>query len=392
MKYKLIIFALSLATVGVSFFWSASRNPGTQLEVAEQAPVISNIQKKDAPIVLANDAAEIAPEKKTESPAQKSVSTAIANIATSSVTLSSATFSFAIQADPHMDEQSDAATYTQTLKNIVSAHSSFLVDLGDIFMIDKLTNKSEVNIRSRYELMKGYYDLLGSIPVYQVMGNHDGETGWDALYTKNYRLEYFPEQNKGKNYYSFEKNGALFVMLDPYTYTTQKPNSNGWLWTLGKAQYDWLKNVLETSSAKHKFVFIHQLVGGDSQGRGGTELAKYYEWGGYNLDGTYGFDAKRSGWGKPIHELLVQNNVSVVFKGHDHFYDKQELDGVVYQTLPQPSHPGDKVNTATEYGYLSGDIVGGSGYLNVSVADSGVTVKFIKANSSQEVIRSYTVK
>ncbi|MEI6281077.1 MAG: peptidoglycan-binding protein [bacterium] len=302
----------------------------------------------------------------------------------------SSSFSFAVEADPHMDEQSDANVYKQTLLNIVSAKPSFLIDLGDIFMVDKLADKSATNINDRYVLMKSYYDLLGSIPLYFAMGNHDGEVGWDKLFTKSYREQYFSTQTYDKNYYSFEKNDSLFIVLDPYTYTIIKPTTDGWGWTLGKTQYDWLKTTLEKSTASHKFVFIHQLVGGDNQGRGGIEFAKLYEWGGNNLDGSYGFDTNRVGWGKSIHQLLVDNKVDIVFKGHDHFYAKQELDGVIYQTVPQPSHHGDKIDTAKEYGYLNGEILGGSGYLNVSVSISGVTVKFIKANSTQEVVSSYS--
>ena len=320
--------------------------------------------------------------------ASLSLSHARSNTTTGSSTSSS--FSFAVQADPHMDEQSDANVYKQTLQNIISAKPSFLIDLGDIFMVDKQADKSTTNINNRYVLMKSYYDLLGSIPLYFAMGNHDGETGWDSLNTKSYRTTYFPDETYDKNYYSFEKNNSLFIVLDPYTYTTTKPTTNGWGWTLGKTQYDWLKTTLEKSTASHKFVFIHQLVGGDNQGRGGTEFAKLYEWGGNNLDGSYGFNTNRVGWGKPIHQLLVDNKVDIVFKGHDHFYAKQELDGVIYQTVPQPSHPGDKIDTATEYGYLSGEILGGSGYMNVNVSGSGVAVKFIKANSTQEVVSSYS--
>lgn len=291
-------------------------------------------------------------------------------------------FVFAIEADPHMDEQSDPAVYTATLRNIASAKPAFLIDLGDIFMVDKQADKGEANIRSRYALMKGYYDLLGTIPFHFVMGNHDGETGWDPLFTKDYRREYFPDETSDKNYSSFEQGDTLFVVLDPYSYTKPKPTTDGWGWTLGREQYDWLKTTLEQSHATHKFVFIHQLVGGDDQGRGGVEFAKFYEWGGGNADGSYGFDARRPGWGKSIRELLRENGVQAVFKGHDHFFAKQELDGVTYQTLPQPSHPGDRVTTAAAYGYGSGVILGGSGYLRVTVSASGTTVEFVKSDGS----------
>ncbi|MEI6650290.1 MAG: metallophosphoesterase [Candidatus Moraniibacteriota bacterium] len=289
-------------------------------------------------------------------------------------------FVFAVEADPHMDEQSDPDVFKATLRQIVSAKPAFLIDLGDIFMVDKQSDKSEANIRSRYALMKSYYDLLGSIPLHFVMGNHDGETGWDPHYTKDYRRTYFPEETLDKNYYAFEQNDTLFVMLDPYTYTKPKPTTDGWGWTLGKEQYDWLKTTLGQSHAGHKFVFIHQLVGGDDQSRGGVEFAQSYEWGGNNTDGSYGFDTHRVGWGKPIRELLKDSGVQAVFKGHDHFFAKQELDGVTYQTLPQPSHPGDQVITAAAYGYRSGVILGGSGYLRVTVSGSKTTVEFVKAD------------
>ncbi|MEI7918430.1 MAG: metallophosphoesterase [Candidatus Saccharibacteria bacterium] len=305
-------------------------------------------------------------------------------------TTSADSFTFDIQADPHMDENSDAATYKQTLANIVSDNPSFLIDLGDIFMVDKLSNKSATNITNRYTMMKSYYDLLGSTPLYFAMGNHDGEVGWDSLNTKSYRKTYFPNQTYDKNYYSFTQNSSLFVVLDPFTYTTTKPDYDSWNWTLGKQQYDWLSTTLKNSSAKYKFVFIHQLVGGDNQGRGGVEVAKYFEWGGKNLDGSDGFNAHRSDWGEPIHQLLVDNKVNAVFKGHDHLYAKQELDGIIYQTLPQPSHAGDKL-TAT-YSYQSGTILGGSGHLRLTENSSGVRVEFVKANTTKDIVDLYTIQ
>jgi len=45
---------------------------------------------------------------------------------------------FAVQADPHMDENSSGEVYDGTLKQIVAASPAFLMDLGDIFMVDKV--------------------------------------------------------------------------------------------------------------------------------------------------------------------------------------------------------------------------------------------------------------
>jgi len=67
------------------------------------------------------------------------------------------------------------------------------------------------------------------------------------------------------------------------------------------------KTTLENSTAKFKFIFSHQIVGGDSEGRGGIEYADKYEWGGMNSDGvTSGFATNRPGWYKPIKDLLTE--------------------------------------------------------------------------------------
>ena len=48
-----------------------------------------------------------------------------------------------------------------------------------------------------------------------------------------------------------------------------QPSKDAWGLTLGDRQYAWLKQTLATSTAKYKFVFIHNLVGGlDGQMRG----------------------------------------------------------------------------------------------------------------------------
>ena len=284
---------------------------------------------------------------------------------------------FAVQADPHMDYNSSEEVYLGTLKQVVAAAPAFLMDLGDIFMVDKLQDKSEANIRGRFELMKGYYAKLGNVPLKITLGNHDGELGYSKFNTKNYRREYFPEQTGELAYFAFTGPDQLHVVLDPFTYTVENPKDDGWQWTLGKTQYDWLVKTLQESTALHKFIYIHHLLVGNAQSRGGVEIAHLNEWGGKSNDGSYGFDQFRPGWGKPIHQLLLENKVGFVFKGHDHLYVKQELDGIIYQTLPQPSHPGDKIDVK-QYGYLSGKGVGGSGFLKVRTEGSTAFVDFIK--------------
>jgi len=320
------------------------------------------------------------------------------------------TFAVAIQADPHMDENSDPAAYRLTMQNMLAEKPDFMVDLGDTFMSDKISAPTYPQVMDRALLLRSYYNIAcHSVPLFLALGNHEGEWGsrlnssadnlpvWDTVIRKLYYPNPFPDgfySGRGdpekyvgvrESYYSWEWGNALFVVLDPYWNVPQTPELSGnWSLTLGRTQYDWLKQTLENSKATFKFVFCHNLVGGwnkngTGQMRGGVEAAKYLEWGGYNLDDTLGFDKARPGWAMPIHQLLVKNNVTIFFHGHDHFYGKQELDGVVYQEVPQPSARNTELgNRASSYGYTEGRLLGGTGYLRMRVSPSAVTVDYIQ--------------
>lgn len=319
-------------------------------------------------------------------------------------------FTFVVQADPHLDEQSDIALYRRCLDNQLADAPDFMIDLGDIFMSDKMKNtqnqitRDTVAYRVRY--MRGFYEsICHSVPLLIALGNHEGEAGWNlnangqnvAVYGTLERKKYFlnpapdgfytgdatnhPLVGQRENYYAWQWGDALFVVLDPYWYTSPKPDANtGWRWTLGKTQYDWLKNTLETSTATFKFVFAHQLIGGDKDGRGGVELANLYEWGGKNLDGTDGWATNRPGWYKPIKEVLTENRVTTFFHGHDHFFGKQEKDCLIYQETPQPSHPNfQNAGQADDYGYFAGQLLPNAGHLRVTVGPDGVKTEYVRA-------------
>jgi uncharacterized protein (TIGR03437 family) len=317
-------------------------------------------------------------------------------------------FTFALQFDPHMDENSDADVYKLTMTNTLADQPDFLIDLGDTTMSDKLNPVTEAGVLLRTLLLRSYYDLLcHSVPMFQALGNHEGEWGRNlnatgqnvAIWNTLARKKYFPNPTAGsffsgdansyplvgqrQSYYAFEWGDALFVVLDPYWNLPVSPESSGdWSLTLGREQYDWLKRTLESSTAAFKFVFAHNLIGGrDMNGpmRGGIETAKYLEWGGCNLDDTWGFDKARPGWPMPIHQLLVANNVTAFFHGHDHLYARQELDGIVYQEGPQPSAKNFNLGTrGTEYAYTHGTVLGGAGYLRVQVSPATVRVEYVQ--------------
>jgi hypothetical protein len=176
---------------------------------------------------------------------------------------------------------------------------------------------------------------------------------------------------------------ALLIVLDPYGYGAKKPSDDGWGWTLGKGQYDWVSGILSRSEAAYRFVFIHQMVGGKgSEARGGADLADYFEWGGSGPDGKDEFAAKRPGWPMPLGDLFLKYGVDAVFHGHDHFYAREEKDGMIYQLVPQPSSASSRQLNASqlaEYGYASGTFLPAPGYLRVSVSPERARIEYVRS-------------
>jgi arylsulfatase A-like enzyme len=358
-----------------------------------------------------------------------------------------ASFTFTISADPHLDVNTDITLLDRAMSNIAADAPDFHIDLGDIFMTDKMEqplangipaiwggelatgqlNQSLLN--NRAILLRNQYELFcHSVPYFFTLGNHEAEYGylfnaatdplnnipaWDLLARKAYfptpvpstfyTGDSTPMNYTGgsfgllEDYYAWEWGDALFIVLDPFWNTTADPNEtdDAWNWSLGQTQYNWLRDTLKNSSARYKFIFTHHIVGGTTTladgvtpnvaARGGVEVAGFYEWGGLNVDGTTnGFATHRPGWDMPIHQLLVQNKVSAVFHGHDHLYGYQTLNGVVYLECPQPG----TANYVTLGSAADGKYT--QGLSSLLLADSGhIRVKVTPSQIIADYVRAY---
>jgi hypothetical protein len=342
-------------------------------------------------------------------------------------------YTFTVESDEHLyDIKGDRNMYQVTLANELADQPDFMLSLGDIFGDDHTPNTT--TSADMDALHKDYRQYLGqvchSVPFYVCLGNHEGENDyylnqtppnnigiWGTQWRKYYYPNPFPNSfysgntqlesygiNTPENYYSWTWGDALFVVLDVYRTEIfpgatpadgSKPTN--WDWTLGYSQYLWMRNVLENSTATHKFVFAHHSRG---QGRGGIVWAPGFEWGG--MQGTqYKFDQYRPGWGKPIHQVFVDSGVDIFFQGHDHLYAKEQLNGVIYQEVPMPSDITYTIGytaNATAYTDVTMD---GTGHIRVNVTPTCVTVDYVKAyipgsagstgHINREIGYSYTV-
>jgi PhoD-like phosphatase len=369
------------------------------------------------------------------------------------------TFTFTVTSDSHLGEtfsSNSSDRYRQTTLNVASDNPDFGLDLGDAFVMSSANNQTDAN--NVYLAQRPYFgNYSHSAPVFLAIGNHENEEGWNlddtpfsqglgsmiarkmfflnpipnAFYSGNQDLlpavEVSGDQHR-EDYYAWTWGDALFIVLDPFQYTMAKPygdiagsgegtddpqSGDQWNWTLGKAQYDWLYQTLENSNAKFKFVFSHHVLGGqlDVSGaagtpgyvRGGAMAVPYFEWGGENADGSWGFDTKRPGWAMPIHQLMVTYHVSAFFHGHDHQFVHEVRDGIVYQLVPAAGMTGNGFDLYTSSPYVvSGGNLPNAGHVRVRVnypSPNLATVDYVRSAISGDsgvtngqVSHTYTIE
>jgi hypothetical protein len=349
-------------------------------------------------------------------------------------------FTFSITSDSHVNIMlGNATTWTRTLNNVVDDNPDFLIDLGDTFDMDSVTTAA--GAENSFFFQRQFFDLVGhSAGIYVMPGNHEQTEGWhrddygsdpadspptfavnafkkyylnpipDAFYSGNEEtFSYIAGDHLLEDYYAWTWGDALFVVIDPYWYTENKPytstmgggeaaggTGDRWDWTLGYQQYLWLTDVLENSGAAYKFIFAHHMVGGsDDYVRGGAVPAHLVEWGGHDEDtGEWEFDTQRPGWEKPIHQLFIDTGVSAFFHGHDHQYAYEVRDGIVYHSLPAAGFSGSGFNIYHESDDYTERVLSSPGHLQVTVNPTETTVRYISSDSTSNgtVRHTYTIE
>jgi len=354
-------------------------------------------------------------------------------------------FVFTIISDSHLGQYGGQSAdelelYRVTLQNVKSDNPDFHIDLGDTYAMDPSplgTGMTDQEAHDAYYVQRPFLEPIAhSIPFYSILGNHENEEGWNfddgftapdqslALVGMKYRKLFYPNpipddfysgntdlidppiggDGYREDYWAWTWGDALFVVLDPFHYSLVWPDDYGegyggegqdgevsgdrWDWSLGIDQYLWLKNTLETSTAKYKFIFSHHVTGGATvYGRGGQSAVELFEWGGENDDGSWGWDTHRpasEGWTVPVHQLMVDNNVDIFFHGHDHMYAYEEVDGIAYVEVPKPDDAGYTWEPYS-YGYNEDlypdalSILENSGHLRINVGTEQVLVEYVRS-------------
>jgi len=189
-------------------------------------------------------------------------------------------FSFVV----YGDTRTGIADHQSVVGLIVALAPDFVIHTGD--MVNKGGDVAEWDTFFSVE-----QDLLRSIPQFPVIGNHEQEHGnyFDAFHLPN-----------NERWYSFDYGQVHFVMLQVDGFADYAP---------GTPQYEWLENDLASSNQKWKIVTFHQPV--------------------YS-SGEYGRGPHVKALQNYLVPLFERHNVSMVFSGHDHLYERSVANEITY--------------------------------------------------------------
>ena len=207
-----------------------------------------------------------------------------------------------ICADVHLPTMHDSEYRIQTfIDSMSAAQPDFIIELGD-FGIPK-------------EEYVHYFDIWNSFKgdKYHVIGNHEMDGGTSREAALAYR-------NLKSGYYSFDKNGFHFIVLDGND--KKSPEEKGYKQYIGPEQAEWLKNDL--AKATHPvLIFSHQ----------GLQLY-------HGADEDYGIENY-----KEIQRILEKHNegspatkVIACFNGHSHWDYADKVNNIWYITITSMSY------------------------------------------------------
>ena len=135
-----------------------------------------------------------------------------------------------------------------------------------------------------------YRNLIKTVPLFPVLGNHDVRKGNGAAFLENFHPP-LGSVGSTKRYYSFDWGNTHFVALDSELYHGDRGADP-------EEQRDFLERDLATTRKRWRIVFLHRSPYGSSR-HGGDEKVR-----------------------EDLEPHFVKHGVDLVFSGHDHVYER----------------------------------------------------------------------
>ena len=144
-----------------------------------------------------------------------------------------------------------------------------------------------------------YRGLIGEVPLFPVLGNHDVQEDDGAAFLKNFH----PPRNNPRGtarYYSFDWGDAHFVALDSELYHEDAGGDT-------EEQRLWLEEDLSATRKPWRFAFLHRPLYSSSRHGSDQEIRA------------------------DLAPVFSRHGVQLVFSGHDHAYERTvPVGGVIY--------------------------------------------------------------
>ena len=182
---------------------------------------------------------------------------------------------------------------------------TFIVSSGD-FVADG-NNEADWDEQFFDPQYENIQQLLSHLPYVAAIGNHEGQ---GLLFEKYFP---YPMFSTSRYYYSFDYGPFHFISIDQYT-----------SYSVGSTQYNWLVNDLESSDKDWKIFIFHEpgwSAGGHDNNMQVQEV---------------------------IQPLCITYGVQLVITGHNHYYSRADVDGVMHITTGGGGAPLYNVNSGND--------------------------------------------
>jgi Icc protein len=222
--------------------------------------------------------------------------------------------------DVHLKNEFDApAKFIRCLHHVQKQMPKvdMILNGGDI--VFDMNKESISTINDQWKLYKGIMKEENSIPAVYCLGNHD--IWWNennkgqSVYGKQYALD---QLQLTRPYYSFEKNGWKFIVLDSVHLDI---DDTWYIGKLGNEQFTWLENELKNTRAGMPVMVLSHIPILTATLMIEDNIVNRWEM----LGGDMHTDTS-----KIINLFYQYPNVKICLSGHIHMRDKVEYNHVTY--------------------------------------------------------------
>ena len=206
-------------------------------------------------------------------------------------------------------EQDNLSAQINSVYTTDSFYRTFLLQTGD-----RVDEDSETDWDRFFNHLDGNtQQILADLPSQSCLGNHEmnpGSQGILEVCDRYWPYPYVQIDSSDKHYWSFDYGPAHIVVVDQFAVGSYQPDKTN---KIGAEQLAWIEDDLANAENFWKFIVLHQ-PGYSAYQVGGDDHSENLE-----VQGA-------------IQDLSEKFGVDIVFAGHQHYYARSEVSGIMHVT------------------------------------------------------------